>query len=281
MRIQKIFIFNMLLLTFFAKGQSYDFSAEPPVHFQLPQSVWQFTKFGNIPVNEYRGLVNISIPIYDLKVDDVDIPLKVDYYSGGVKVNEEASIVGLGWSFNIPTVIQQVKSGNDYYKLTIHQKLPPYQGNPAIPSIEVYSSNYQWNANTDDYIGVGSIQSIPYMTKALAGGSDPTSTDAVIVDETGHLNITNKYRQMLLENGAVDSEPDIFTVNLNGVELKFCREQSDNINIPIGQQSLPVILPLKIINGHTEYKVETIPNPDPDDLIIKGIKITDPSGNIY
>ena len=42
---------------------------------------------------------------YPIKVDNLTIPLSVSYNTGGIKLNEVATSVGLGWSLNIPGYI--------------------------------------------------------------------------------------------------------------------------------------------------------------------------------
>ncbi len=59
-----------------------------------------FIEYGSIPVNTSKGLTNISIPIYTLEVDGVQIPISVDYIPTGVKVDDISSTVGLKWTLN-------------------------------------------------------------------------------------------------------------------------------------------------------------------------------------
>jgi hypothetical protein len=57
-------------------------------------------KFGDWPVSEYTGVPNISIPLYSIKIKDLEIPVQLSYHAGGVKVDEIGSWVGTGWSLN-------------------------------------------------------------------------------------------------------------------------------------------------------------------------------------
>src|SRR5437588_10987505 len=54
-------------------------------------------KYGSIPVGEYTGVPNVSIPLYTIKSGDLTLPVSLSYHSGGFKVEEMASSVGLGW----------------------------------------------------------------------------------------------------------------------------------------------------------------------------------------
>ena len=234
-------------------------------------SIYSFTKYGNIPVNEYRGLHNVSVPIYDINLDEVNIPLALSYYSGGIKVSHEAGIVGLGWDINFPTIIQTIKDEDDFGSTTSYQKMPAFTGNLSMPTRGYQHPNTLNPASGTDYMnypGTTGYQNYPcYFISSID----------FIPDQN------NKYRAHLFYNMVfsqylpgplVDSEPDNFTLNLNGVELVMIRDESQSVEITANYP----LLPLKIINGRTEYKVELINRTATTPV---GIIITDPSGTKY
>jgi hypothetical protein len=57
-------------------------------------------KYGSIPVSYFTGIPNISIPLYTIKSGNLTLPMLLSYHSGGIKVEEAASSVGLGWALN-------------------------------------------------------------------------------------------------------------------------------------------------------------------------------------
>lgn len=72
-------------------------------------------KYGEIPVSLHTGVPDISVPIYLIELPDLQIPISLNYHAGGIKVEEVASNVGLGWSLSYGGVINQVKNGmNDF-----------------------------------------------------------------------------------------------------------------------------------------------------------------------
>ena len=70
-------------------------------------------EYGDIPVSTYTGIPNISIPLYQIQSRDLSLPISLSYHAGGVKVEEEASWVGLGWSLNAGGVITRSIRGLD------------------------------------------------------------------------------------------------------------------------------------------------------------------------
>jgi YD repeat-containing protein len=72
-------------------------------------------KYGNWPVDYFHGMAQIGIPIYTLKVGKINLPISLSYHGSGIKADQEASWVGLGWSLNAGGVItHQVNDLSDF-----------------------------------------------------------------------------------------------------------------------------------------------------------------------
>ncbi|RPD42748.1 hypothetical protein [Chitinophaga barathri] len=70
-------------------------------------------KYGDVPVSYYTGVPNISIPIYNVQNRDISVPITLSYHSGGIRVDEEASWVGLGWNLSAGGAITRTVRGGD------------------------------------------------------------------------------------------------------------------------------------------------------------------------
>ncbi|MDR6571142.1 RHS repeat protein [Chitinophaga ginsengisegetis] len=68
-------------------------------------------KYGEIPVGNYTGIPQINIPIYEIKQGTVNCKIGLSYHGGGIKVEELASWVGLGWSLQSGGVINRSVRG--------------------------------------------------------------------------------------------------------------------------------------------------------------------------
>ncbi len=67
-------------------------------------------KYGEIPVSHFTGTAGVSVPIYDLPARGMSVPISLSYHTSGVKVDESASWVGMGWSLNAGgTITRSVK----------------------------------------------------------------------------------------------------------------------------------------------------------------------------
>ncbi|WP_142785722.1 hypothetical protein [Changchengzhania lutea] len=65
------------------------------------------------PLNEYTGRANINIPIYEINIDGIKVPVSLSYNTGGVMVDDLASRVGLGWSLNAGGMVSKSIRGKD------------------------------------------------------------------------------------------------------------------------------------------------------------------------
>src|SRR6266851_2113210 len=77
-----------------AKGQNPEFNLQN--YHPASPTAFQFLKYTEMPVSDYTGVPNISIPLYNIEVDGVSIPIALSYHGGGIRMTEEASWVGLG-----------------------------------------------------------------------------------------------------------------------------------------------------------------------------------------
>lgn len=68
-------------------------------------------KYGQVPVDLYNGLFDLSIPVYQLPVKGQNIGIKLSYHSGGVKPNEKGGVLGVGWSLMASGSITRIQNG--------------------------------------------------------------------------------------------------------------------------------------------------------------------------
>jgi hypothetical protein len=68
-------------------------------------TVAELARCGNVPVNLASGTVSITVPIYNIQCGILSVPIALSYKGGGIRVNQIASNVGLGWSLNAGGII--------------------------------------------------------------------------------------------------------------------------------------------------------------------------------
>ncbi len=70
-------------------------------------------QFVDVPVGSYTGIPDISIPLIEIKNGDVSLPITASYHAGGIKVSQESSVLGLGWSLSAGGLISRTVKGKD------------------------------------------------------------------------------------------------------------------------------------------------------------------------
>lgn len=137
---KKKILFLVCMLFLFAKsfGQPYLTN----VTFKSPE-VAAFNRSIETPVSLYTGIPNISIPLYEIKIKGVTIPIVLNYQAGGIRVDQDATWVGLGWTLDYGgRISRKVRGAPDEEQFMIpkswggsvasYLSLPVPAGNSAI-----------------------------------------------------------------------------------------------------------------------------------------------------
>jgi len=193
--------------------------------------VYSLNKFGDIPVNEYTGIPNITIPLYTIELDKIKLPINLTYHAGGIKVSEEASWVGLGWDLSLGN-ITQIVNGLDDFSTTYPMYLPDY-----IYSKVDYPGNFEWydpSVHTDNDI------SKPY---------DPIYYSAIIfrnnwMPQNGFQVPIDDYYYVFQK----DSEPDIMKANFFGQSLLFIKRPGLDSYLSINKKGY-IIQRIELLNN--------------------------------
>lgn len=84
-----------------------------PNYIPPPPNAASLGVFANVPVSLYAGIPTVSVPIYTIKYRDLTLPISLAYHAQGVRVDQEASWVGLGWALNAGRTITRTIRGLD------------------------------------------------------------------------------------------------------------------------------------------------------------------------
>lgn len=114
-------VLSLFFLLSVYQALSQDQNQSRPLPNPVSPKSFEFLKYTEIPVSTYTGVPNISVPIYSIEAAGLEIPIALTYHSNGVRVNEEASSVGLGWTLEAAGSIVQVINGyEDTYSADIY-----------------------------------------------------------------------------------------------------------------------------------------------------------------
>jgi YD repeat-containing protein len=143
----------IFLISKVALGQENDASTYVP---PSPDAA-ALLKYASVPVNLYSGLPEINIPLVELKSRVGTIPISLSYHASGIKVQDIASSVGLGWSLNAGGAVTRVVRGlpdegpNGYLNVTFSQTIDDYNNllsNNKDTEPDVFYFNFLGNTGT-------------------------------------------------------------------------------------------------------------------------------------
>ncbi len=121
---KKIYIIFLLFITSYAYSQDL-----PDIIPQTPETA-SISKFQATPVSYYTGIPDISIPIYNLEGRSLSAPISLSYHAGGIRVNEQASDTGLGWSLSTGGQITRAMKGmpdERFYLTTTDKRIVDFE----------------------------------------------------------------------------------------------------------------------------------------------------------
>lgn len=161
-------------------------------------------KYGDIPVSYHTGVPSISIPIYTVVEGELTLPISVSYHSSGIKVNETASWVGLGWSLNAGGMISRTVMGGHDEGLT-----------GTVVGNKSSGSGWGW------YSDYGQHPNISNPCNCNQGSWDCHPNDPY---PSGFDNCKSHWLDAA--NGFIDTEPDIFSYNFGGLSGRFVFDEN-------------------------------------------------------
>ncbi|WP_430968314.1 hypothetical protein [Spongiimicrobium sp. 2-473A-2-J] len=203
--IKKVILILCILSAAFAVAQT-----PPENDFQLPRiippapDVQQMEKYGEIPIGYYTGTPNISIDLYQISTrSDLAVPISLSYHPSGIRVDEKASRVGLGWSLNAEGVISRSVAGIKEFTVTgTRPTVGSFDPNDYANHIDDYNYALDVVAGEEDsepdvfqynFLGrsgkfifddAGEIHLIP--KEAITISTNALMTQFTIVDEMGN-----------------------------------------------------------------------------------------------
>ncbi len=72
-------------------------------------------KYGGVPVSYFTGTAQSEIELYTIKTPSLELPINLTYNASGIRVDDIASWVGLGWDMNAGGVISiDIKGISDF-----------------------------------------------------------------------------------------------------------------------------------------------------------------------
>lgn len=192
-----------------------------------PPNAYALARYGEIPIDYSTGVPDISIPLMSISDRDITVDLSLSYHARGLKIDQEATWVGLGWVLNAGGVITR----------DIRDR--PDIGNQERPIIEDFvpdrSSPLNYEKSLNKYLSTAI-----YNVQSLAGSREDVDGES----DMYYFNFNGKSGKFFIDNN-------------NNV----CLVKHDDLKIEINHESGTVItiindLGVKYIFDEPSYIVQ-------------------------
>ena len=202
-RILTLLLFLFLFNYSFGQGTAVNAQSYTPNVFPPSPNAAALEKFTTIPIDYSTGIPSISYPMWSWHRNSLTFNLGLSYHAGGIKVDDMASDVGIGWVLNgLGSVTRTVRGlpDDDQSHGFIHT--------PNLPFAETYhySSGYYF---TSPFIV--SQQGTP-ITEAITPLNSPYSDLIKQIDDK-----------------TLDGEQDIFSYSAGNCSGRFILDKDKNV----------------------------------------------------
>ena len=219
-------ILNSLFLLCFILG----YGQELPTIVPPSPEATSLAKFTDIPVSHYTGLPTIGVPLHEIDFDGLKIPISLSYHARGIKVEEIASRVGLGWALNAGGIITRQKRGNgsrnDYFHGNFYKN---FEIDRSVRA-SVFSQEICENKDFDLYPDIFIFNFLGYSGKFIF---DQQSKEAVL-QSFSDLKISRK--------GNSDNDYYFVITNERGFQFYFGKsENSTNPQVEAKSKDIAVV----------------------------------------
>lgn len=209
---RKIVIIILLILdcVAFAQNQNPEIKTNLPTIIPPSPTVAALMKFEEVPVSNYTGIPDISIPLFNCPTHskDINLDISIKYHPNSVAGNEKSSDVGLGWSLFSGGTVSRTVNG--------------------LPD-EVFIVGGQ-----SSIYGSGKIGIYHEVNSTLHGNSYGYYDFLEHYNSTSHTteetNCFNEFVFEASEKNKFDSEHDLWQFNFFGRSGRFMIKKNTNTN---------------------------------------------------
>jgi len=167
---KRIYFVLIVVSGFKALAQSNtDYQFDPKLDSYITHNAFQFSRISPSQVNEYNGAADVFIPLHTIKFEGLEIPIGIRYNASGIKVNQFATEVGLGWTLEAGGSIS--KEVNGKYEDNVIQQV-----------------DYPYNSYDGGYLATNYMREIPDFYRVTTPGLN------------GHFLIDNNFQVREIDN---------------------------------------------------------------------------------
>ncbi|MDW3195479.1 MAG: hypothetical protein R8G66_24090 [Cytophagales bacterium] len=249
-----LFLFSYLLCLPSLKAQ-----IDPGDFVTIPKSpeAAAFSAYGNQPISMFTGASSVSVPIGSVSGRSLAIPVSLTYGGGGIKVEQLATEVGLGWNLRIGGMVtKEVRGLPDHYITGSHYTT--YSPDP-----------FPQRQSSSELLGDFSYQAYFELFKSLEiqRGDVFPANDNLIEDFL-------QYRDRVIKR-EIDTQVDLYSINVLNVSAKVYIDYDFDTGNPLVKKAMAIDDPT------LDVEVTFASNGTTHSTKIASWKVRDANGNTY
>ena len=219
--------------------------------------VAQFLDFQNFQVDNFRGIPQISFPIYVLKAGSITVPITLSYHGGGIRTMQACGNAGMGWTVSLGAEIGHTVNGAPDYAYGGPNKIHGlYRLNNEETIFREKLINKQYSGNPNDYTNYQTWQG-EYGQRYYQGLTDlandtynlyglglsavfayPDSKNKIVQSSESPIQINHSNRTPKITDGGCDAY-GFEVCNQSGTKYIFVTQDRCRYDYSYGSPQLP------------------------------------------
>jgi hypothetical protein len=146
---------TVILFTFLIMSVSAQYVPELPKILEPSPQSKAFMRYGDYPMNGNTGLVDISVPLHEIRAGQLNVPLSMSFHASGRMANEINGILGMRWTLNCGGLVtRNMKGRPDEYEsvtpLIVNPDVPPTFETLYNSCVDGYNPSDLWHTSLYD-----------------------------------------------------------------------------------------------------------------------------------
>lgn len=194
--------FALLSLIAFSQTAQKGYTVDP--YIPKTPSVAALEKFIESPVSLHTGTQEVSVPVFQISLKNFSLPIALKYSTSGIKVEEFATDVGLGWSLQAGGALSS----------TVH----------GAPDRDWGGANYDF---IQSYVNTNFIG----LEYGVVGYEETEDKLDLYIGANDTDNLGLEFLKGVIR-GVTDSEPDLYFFSAPGVPGRFFQDNTGFRPVP-------------------------------------------------
>ena len=184
-------------------------------------------KYGNYSTSGFTGVPSISIPLLNLTSGSFSMPVDLAYDASGIKVEQQATYVGLGWNLVMGGTINQIVCGKNDLKEGCIEAISNHELQDVFPGTN-YTTNYIKTPST--IVSTVAFPHVPTIGYCMPVDSDRRKYNIL-------RSVSEGFEVPDIFQASFCGHSVSFTINKRGMDIKIIDNDATNYTIELKEKT--------------------------------------------